>query len=117
MPGRRLNQISLLYVLVAFVLFLPAAATAFFAEDRPPNFIIILADDLGYGDLSCYGSEKINTPHLDGMANEGIRFTDFYAAAPICTPTRASLMTGCYPSRIGLGTPLHTPDRICLNPA
>lgn len=81
-----------------------------------PNFIIILTDDLGYGDLGCYGSKRIRTPHLDRMAKQGMRFTDFYVTAPICTPARASLMTGCYPSRVGLGTPLHTPDKIGLNP-
>src|SRR5262249_47465094 len=69
---------------------------------RPPNFILILADDLGYADLACYGSTKNRTPHLDRMAKEGVRFTSFYAIANVCTPTRASLMTGCYPRRLGL---------------
>lgn len=86
------------------------------ADVEKPNIVIILTDDLGYGDLGCYGSGRIKTPCIDGMAAEGMRFTDFYATAPICTPTRASLMTGCYPSRVGLGTPLHTPDKIGLNP-
>jgi arylsulfatase A-like enzyme len=80
-----------------------------------PNFIIILTDDQGFGDLGCNGSKLIKTPHIDRMAAEGMRFTDFYATSPICTPTRASLMTACYPSRVGLGTPLHTPDRVGLN--
>ena len=79
--------------------------------EKPANFIIILTDDLGYGDLGCYGSKKITTRAIDRMAEEGMKFTDFYATAPICTPTRASLMTGCYPSRVGLGAPLHTPDK------
>jgi len=112
MSGRRLHQFVLLCCTLALAAFSSASAHA----GRPPNFIIILADDLGYGDLGCYGSEKIDTPQLDRMASEGLRLTDFYATAPICTPTRASLMTGCYPSRVGLGTPLHTPDRIGLNP-
>ena len=68
------------------------------AEERPPNFIIIFADDLGYGDLSCFGSEHIRTPRIDAMAKEGMKFTDFYAQ-PICGPSRAALMTGCYPFR------------------
>lgn len=83
--------------------------------DRKPNFIVILADDLGYGDLGCYGSRRIRTPHLDSMAEEGMRFTDFYATSPICTPTRASLMTGRYPSRLGLGKPLHPDDEMGLD--
>jgi len=80
-----------------------------------PNFILILTDDQGYNDLGCFGSERIKTPNTDRMAAEGMKFTDFYATSPICTPTRASIMTGCYPSRVGLGTPLHTTDTIGLN--
>ena len=66
-----------------------------------PNVIIIFADDLGYGDLSCYGHPTIHTPRLDQMAQEGIKMTSFYAAACVCTPSRAGLMTGRYPVRIG----------------
>lgn len=73
------------------------------AAPRPPNFIFIFADDLGYADLACYGAPNIETPRLDQMARDGIRFTDFYSAAPVCTPSRAALMTGCYPPRVGLG--------------
>ncbi|HSE36541.1 MAG TPA: sulfatase-like hydrolase/transferase, partial [Blastocatellia bacterium] len=61
---------------------------------RQPNIILILADDLGYGDLACYGQKLTKTPNLDQMAAEGMRFTDFYAGCPVCTPSRASLMTG-----------------------
>ncbi|WP_430812242.1 MULTISPECIES: sulfatase family protein [unclassified Carboxylicivirga] len=67
-----------------------------------PNIIILFADDLGYGDLACYGSKGIKTPHLDQMAEDGMRFTDFYVSAASCTPSRASLMTGVYAARIGL---------------
>lgn len=67
-----------------------------------PNFLYILADDLGYGDLGCYGSPNIRTPNLDRMAANGIRLTSFYATA-VCTPYRSALMTGCYPTRVGLG--------------
>ena len=70
--------------------------------DRP-NIILINCDDLGYGDLGCYGSDRNKTPTLDRMADEGIRFTDFYMAAPVCSPSRGAMMTGCYPRRIGFG--------------
>ena len=68
----------------------------------PPNLLFILADDLGYGDLGCYGCEDIRTPNLDQLASEGIRFTDFYANGSVCTPTRAGFLTGRYQQRIGL---------------
>jgi arylsulfatase A-like enzyme len=69
-----------------------------------PNIIIVFADDLGYGDLGCYGSDRNRTPRLDRMAREGVRLTDFYSASPVCSPSRAALMTGCYPRRVGLDT-------------
>jgi arylsulfatase A len=68
----------------------------------PPNLIVILADDLGYGDLGCYGHPTIRTPNLDRMAAEGLRFTQFYSAAEVCTPSRAALLTGRYPLRSGM---------------
>ncbi len=86
-----------------------------------PNVIVILCDDLGYGDLACYGSTVNKTPRLDKMAEEGLRLTDFYMASPVCSPSRAALMTGCYPKRIGLDTGVHFPvlmpgDPIGLSP-
>lgn len=68
----------------------------------PPNIILIMADDLGYGDISCFGSEFIQTPALDKMASEGIKFTDYHSNGAVCTPTRAALMTGNYQQRAGL---------------
>jgi len=69
---------------------------------RQPNFIIIFADDQGYGDLSCFGSTTIKTPNIDRLATEGRRFTSFMVASPVCTPSRAALLTGCYPKRVGM---------------
>ena len=96
--------------LIAAVVFVsPAslpAADAKSAGGTKPNFIVILADDLGYNDLGCYGSPLIKTPNLDQMAKEGARFTSFYVGAPVCTPSRAALLTGCYPARVGMGDEL-----------
>ena len=71
--------------------------------DDKPNIILINCDDLGYGDLGCYGSTRNHTPHLDRLAAEGKRFTDFYMASPVCSPSRGAMLTGCYPPRIGFG--------------
>jgi arylsulfatase A-like enzyme len=71
-------------------------------EQRPPNFVLIYCDDLGYGDLSCYGRQEYRTPHLDRLASEGARFTDFHTAAAVCSASRAALLTGCYPQRVGI---------------
>jgi arylsulfatase A-like enzyme len=93
----------------------PASIVA--ATPVKPNIVFILADDLGYTDLGCYGATTIKTPNLDKMANEGVRFSSFYAPAGVCTPTRASLMTGCYPKRVGLHVEVLYPDtRSGLNP-
>ncbi len=68
----------------------------------PPNIIIITADNLGYGDLGCYGNGTMRTPHIDRLASQGVRCTDFYSASPTCTVSRACLLTGRYPQRHGL---------------
>jgi len=73
-----------------------------------PNIVLIFTDDQGYQDMGCFGSPDIDTPHLDRMAESGVRFTDFYVAQPVCGASRAGLLTGCYPNRIGLlGAPSH----------
>src|SRR5437764_9647837 len=71
-----------------------------FAAERPPNVILILIDDLGWTDLGCYGSTFYETPNLDRFARESVRFTNAYAACPVCSPTRASILTGKYPARL-----------------
>ena len=73
---------------------------------RPPNVVLIITDDAGYGDLGSYGATDVRTPHLDALARDGVRFTDFYANAPSCTPTRAGLITGRYQQRLKLEYPL-----------
>lgn len=78
-----------------------AAALSLRAAPVKPNVVLIYCDDLGYGDLGCYGS-KLRTPNLDRMASEGMRFTDFYSASPVCSPSRAALLTGRYPTRVGV---------------
>ncbi len=76
------------------------------ADQQQPNFIIIYTDDLGYNDLSCYGSKSIRTPHIDRMTQQGVMLLDFYATSASCTPSRAALMTGSYPGRVGLNNVL-----------
>ena len=80
------------------------------AESKKPNFIFILIDDQGYYDLGCYGATDVKTPRIDAMAREGIRFSDYYAAAPICSPSRAGLLTGCYPRRVDNEIWVHRAD-------
>jgi arylsulfatase len=91
--------------------FLSAAASAAVATaaTRPPNVVMIYCDDLGYGDLGCYGS-KIRTPNVDRMASEGVRFTHFYSGNPVCSPSRAALLTGRYPTRVGVPRVLFPTD-------
>lgn len=83
------------------------------AASAPPNVVMIYADDLGYGDLGCYGS-PIQTPHLDSLARDGARFTHFYSANPVCSPSRAALLTGRYPPRVGVPRVLFPYDKTGL---
>ena len=80
--------------LVTLLLAMPLALHAAEAKPPLPNLILILADDLGYGDLSCYGNPKVNTPRIDSLARDGIRFTDAHTTSGVCTPSRYSLRTG-----------------------
>jgi uncharacterized sulfatase len=86
------------------------SAAAAGAQRRPPNFIVVLCDDLGYGDIAAFGAKRIRTPHLDRLVREGTTLTDFYAAANLCTPSRAGLLTGRYPIRTGLAYEVIMPN-------
>jgi arylsulfatase A len=81
-----------------------------------PNFVIIFTDDQGYADVGCYGAKGFSTPNVDRMAAEGMKFTDFYSAAAICSPSRAALLTGCYPPRVSIPKVLFPQDNVGLNP-
>ena len=77
---------------------------------RPPNIVLVFTDDQGYGDLSCYGHPTIHTPHVDALAAGGTKLTQFYVASPVCSPSRAALLTGCYPKRVGMHKHVIFPD-------
>ncbi len=88
---------TLMLLLLLFIFNMASAR-----ESILPNIILIFCDDLGYGDLGCYGSTLHRTPQIDQLADQGVRFTNFYVSASVCTPSRASLLTGCYPQRIDM---------------
>jgi len=83
---------------------------------KTPNIVLIFTDDQGYGDLGCYGATGFETPNLDQLASEGMRFTNHYAAQPVCSASRAALLTGCYPNRIGISGALFPYHEVGLNP-
>ncbi len=113
-PRRRVRHSVLRGAVPCIALLLCLAPFPVLAADRPPNVVIIFTDDQGWGDLSCYGSEEIPTPEIDRLAAEGMRFTDFYAAQAVCSASRAALVTGCYPNRIGIHGALGPNARIGL---
>jgi arylsulfatase A len=90
-------------ILVLFVLFCGQLRAA----DKPPNFVIIFTDDQGYADVGCFGAKGFQTPNLDRMAMDGVRLTNFYVAQAVCSASRAGLLTGCYPNRIGIAGALN----------
>jgi arylsulfatase A len=98
-----LKALNLILKSLAFILLaLPGTSMVIAENASKPNFIIIFADDQGYNDLGCFGSEKIKTPNIDQLASEGRKFTSFYVPCSVCSPSRAALLTGCYPKRVGM---------------
>jgi arylsulfatase A-like enzyme len=89
------------YLIAAVCLLCICNLTPSACHAERPNFVLIVADDLGYGDVGCYGSEVNKTPHIDALAASGVRFTDFHSAGPMCSPTRAAMLTGQYQQRFG----------------
>src|SRR6476620_7742131 len=89
-------RVALLLLLVGLI------STSARGADRPPNVVILFVDDMGYGDLSCYGAKGYTTPNLDRVATEGMKFTDFYVGQAVCSASRAALLTGCYPVRVSI---------------
>src|SRR5213593_2696400 len=102
------------HLLASLTLFLVGSAAP--AAEKP-NVVIILIDDLGRNDLGCYGSRYYRAPNLDKLAGNGVRFSDAYAACPVCSPTRASILTGKYPARLHLTDYIGGARRGKLNPA
>ncbi len=86
------------------------------SQPQNPNIVLIFMDDLGYGDISCYGAALYKTPNLDKMAAQGVRFTSFMAAQAVCSASRAGILTGCYPNRVGISGALFPDSKIGLNP-
>ena len=99
--GRKRNAASHRVVLMAALL-IAGISSSLHAQRPQPNIVLVMMDDLGYGDLGAYGGTDVRTPNADRLAREGVRFTDAYANGPVCTPTRAALITGRYPQRVGL---------------
>ena len=104
---------GLLYGMMILLMF---GSTAFSGDlSRRPNIVVIFVDDLGYGDVGCYGAEGYETPHLDQMAKEGLRLTDFLVPAAVCSASRAALLTGCYPQRLGILSALGPGSKIGID--
>ena len=115
---KTLNPKLALAASLAGIAALPAgAATKESTKTGTPNIILIFTDDLGYGDLSCYGASQYLTPNLDRMASEGIRFTSFMSAQAVCSASRAGIMTGCYPNRVGISGALSPNSKNGLDPS
>ena len=103
-------------LLILFPVLLASCTQVQKFDTNKPNVIIVFIDDEGYGDVGCYGATGFETPHLDQMASKGMKFTNFYSAQPVCSASRAGLITGCYPNRIGFSGALFPRDTTGINP-
>ncbi len=90
------------YYAISYCLAILITVASCVKKENPPNIVIIFTDDQGYGDVGIYGAKGFETPNLDAMASEGMKFTDFYVGSSVCSPSRAALLTGCYPQRVGI---------------
>ncbi len=104
----------LLAACLSMTVVLPNSVAVLNADEKP-NIVLVLADDLGYGDLGCFGNTKYRTPNIDRLASEGTKFTGFYVAQAVCTASRAALMTGCYANRVGMSGALNHTSRTGLH--
>ncbi|MFM7101435.1 MAG: sulfatase-like hydrolase/transferase, partial [Verrucomicrobiota bacterium] len=112
MPWRFL----LLLLLVCLRPWTGAVAAVSPPGSRLPNVVLVFGDDLGWGDPGCYGGRGYRTPHLDRLARQGTRFTSFYVSQPVCSASRASLLTGCYANRVGIQGALGPAQKVGLHP-
>src|SRR4051812_42526926 len=116
---RRNNKIRNMWFALNLLTFLALAevsSSALLAADAAkPNIVLIFTDDQGYGDVGCYGAKGFETPNIDRLAQEGRRFTSFYVAQPVCSASRAALLTGCYPNRIGIHGALGPSSKVGIN--
>lgn len=108
--------LRLLAIFLLFTKSLPIQSQQVNSVSQRPNIVVIFTDDQGYADLGSFGAEDIPTPNLDAMAEEGVRLTNYYAAQPVCSASRAGLLTGCYPNRIGIHNALMPNSKIGINP-
>lgn len=111
----RLKSLKLAFSLLACLGSQAAIGAASLAGNRPPNFVIFFADDLGYADVGCFDAPQVQTPHLDELAQQGMRMTSFYVSQAVCSASRSSLLTGCLNGRIGIQGALGPGSKVCLN--
>jgi arylsulfatase A len=114
MTRRALFSVAAVCVLMTVSVRSPRAAQA---PSRSPNIVLVLVDDMGYADVGVFGAKGYGTPAIDTLAQEGVRATSFYVAPPVCTASRAALLTGSYPNRVGLGGVLMPKSQTGLNPS
>lgn len=107
---------SLLFVTIFISVSCQSKTDQKVTSNKQPNFVVVFIDDMGYGDVGCCGATGYTTPNLDKMAAEGMRFTNFYSAQPVCSASRAGLLTGCYPNRIGISGALFPQSNVGINP-